>query len=223
MHQTGALLQGGSLPHCECWVDTRLSRRGNLGASPFTEKESPAVSETQPVEKGQVTEWPQSLVYALYDNLTGAAEALEKVQTAHEDWLITNENSAVIVKDAAGNVTFEETEDLSGLEGAKNGVLLGGLVGMLTPGTSMWTMAAKAGAWLGLGGRMHDAGFEDDVLRTVAASMPPNSSALIALVTHQWTDDLLRFLDETATKVGWVVVTEAMGNAVARAQGRERA
>src|SRR4029079_4145510 len=151
--------------------------------------------------------WPQSLVWALYDTLTGAAEALEKVQTAHEEWLITNENSAVLVKDAAGNVTFQETEDLSGVQGAKNGILLGGLVGMLTPGTSMWTMAAKAGAWLGFGGRLHDARFEDDALRAVSAAMPPNSSALVALITHQWTDDLVRALDKTASKVGWVIVT----------------
>jgi uncharacterized membrane protein len=170
---------------------------------------------TEPVQEGQVTEWPQSLIWAQYDTLTGAAEALEKVQTAHSEWLITNKNSAVIVKDAAGNVTFQETEDLSGVDGAKNGILLGGLVGMLTPGTSMWSMAANAAAWLGIGGRMHDAGFEDEQLRAVAAGMPPNSSALIALITHLWTDDVLRYLDQTASKVGWVAVTEAMGKAAA--------
>jgi uncharacterized membrane protein len=173
---------------------------------------------SEPVQKGQVTEWPQSLVYALYDTLTGASEALQQVQQAHEDWLITNENSAVIVKDAEGNVTFEETEDLSGLQGMKNGVILGALTGMLTPGTSMWNMAARAGAWLGFGGRLHDAGFEDDQLRSVAAAMPPNSSALIALITHQWADDLVRELNQAATKVGWVVVTEAMSNAVEAAK-----
>jgi uncharacterized membrane protein len=178
---------------------------------------------TEPVQKGQVTEWPQSLVYALYDTMTGAAEALEKVQTAHENWLITNENSAVIVKDAAGNVTFQETEDLSGLDGAKNGILLGGLVGMLTPGTSMWSMAANAAAWLGIGGRMHDAGFEDNQLRAVAESMPPESSALIALITHQWTDDLVRALEQTATRVGWVVVSEAMGKAANAARAANAA
>jgi uncharacterized membrane protein len=167
---------------------------------------------------GQITEWPKSLVWALYDNLTGASEALEKVQQAHNTWLITNENSAVIIKDAAGNITFQETEDLSGLEGSKNGVLLGALTGLLTPGTSMWNMAAKAGAWLGLGGRLHDAGFEDNQLRMVAEQMPPNSSALIALITHRWTDDLVRFLDQTASKVGWVMVTEAMSNALGEAR-----
>jgi uncharacterized membrane protein len=167
---------------------------------------------------GQITEWPKSLVWALYENLTGASEALEKIRQAHTNWLITNENSAVIIKDAAGNVTFEETEDLSGIEGSKNGVLLGALAGMLTPNTSMWNLAAKAGAWLGLGGRMHDAGFEDDQLRLVADQMPPNSSALIALITHQWTDDVVRFLDQTASKVGWVMVTEAMRNALDKAR-----
>ena len=65
---------------------------------------------------------------------------------------------------------------------------------------------------------MHDAGFEDDQLRTVAAQMPPNSSALIALITHQWTDDLVRALDQTASKVGWVMVTEAMSNALDKAR-----
>jgi hypothetical protein len=48
--------------------------------------------------------------------------------------------------------------------------------------------------------------------------MPPNSSALIPLVTHQWADDLLRVLNATATKVGWTVVTERMGQAMAQAQ-----
>jgi uncharacterized membrane protein len=173
---------------------------------------------SEPVQKGQVTEWPQSLVWALYDTMTGAAEALEKVQTAHEEWLITNENSAVIVKDADGNVTFQETEDLSGLQGAKNGIILGATLGMLTPNTSMWTMMGKGALWLGFGGRLHDAGFEDNQIKEVGAQMPPNSSALIALVTHQWADDLLRFLNQTATKVGWTVVTERMGKRMEQAQ-----
>jgi uncharacterized membrane protein len=178
---------------------------------------------SEPVDKGQVTEWPQSLVWALYDTMTGAAEALEQVQTAHEEWLITNENSAVIVKDAAGNVTFQETEDLSGLQGAKNGILLGATLGMLTPNTSMWTMMGKGALWLGFGGRLHDAGFEDEQIREVGAQMPPNSSALVALVTHQWADDLLRFLNATATKVGWTVVTERMGKAMEQAQAEAAA
>jgi uncharacterized membrane protein len=173
---------------------------------------------SEPVQTGQVTEWPQSLIWALYDTMTGAAEALEQVQTAHEEWLITNENSAVIVKDAAGNVTFQETEDLSGLQGAKNGIVLGALTGMLTPNTSMWNMAARAGAWLGLGGRMHDAGFEDEQIRAAAEQMPPNSSALVALVTHQWADDVLRYLNQTAKVVGWTVVSERVGKAMEQAQ-----
>ena len=173
---------------------------------------------SEPVQKGQETQWPQSLVWALYDNLTGASEALEKVQQAHENWMITNENSAVIIKDAAGNVTFQETEDLSGMQGAKNGIILGATLGMLTPNTSMWTMMGKGALWLGFGGRLHDAGFEDDQIRTVADQMPPNSSALIALVTHQWADDLVRFLGETANKVGWMVITEQMGQAVDKAK-----
>jgi uncharacterized membrane protein len=178
---------------------------------------------SEPVQKGQVTEWPQSLVWALYDNLTGAADALEKVQTAHDEWLITNENSAVIVKDGAGNVTFQETEDLSGLQGAKNGIILGATLGLLTPNTSMWTMMGKGALWLGFGGRLHDAGFEDNQIREVGAMMPPNSSALIALVTHEWADDLVRFLGQTANKVGWMLVTQRMGQKMEQAKAEAAA
>jgi uncharacterized membrane protein len=173
---------------------------------------------SEPTQKGQVTEWPQSLVWALYDTMTGAAEALEKVQTAHSNWLITNENSAVIVKDALGNVTFQETEDLSGLQGAKNGIILGATLGLLTPNTSMWTMMGKGALWLGFGGRLHDAGFEDNKIREIGEQMPPNSSALIALVTHQWADDLVRFLGRTASKVGWTIVTRRMGERMEQAK-----
>ena len=125
--------------------------------------------------------------------------------------MITNENSAVIIKDAAGNVTFQETEDLSGLQGAKNGIILGATLGMLTPNTSMWTMMGKGALWLGFGGRLHDAGLRGQSDPDGGGQMPPNSSALIALVTHQWADDLVRFLGETANKVGWMVITERDG------------
>jgi uncharacterized membrane protein len=178
---------------------------------------------SEPVESGQKTEWPQSLIWALFDTMTGAAEALEKVQTAHEEWLITNENSAVIVKDQYGTVTFQETEDLSGLEGAKNGIILGATLGMLTPNTSMWTMMGKGALWLGFGGRLHDAGFEDNQIRAVGEQMPPSSSALIALVTHHWADDVIRYLNQIASKVGWVVVSEQMGQKMQKAKAEANA
>ena len=56
------------------------------------------MSTSEPVQQGQITEWPKSLVWAVYDTTTGASEALAKIQAADNAWLITNENSAVLVK-----------------------------------------------------------------------------------------------------------------------------
>jgi uncharacterized membrane protein len=164
-------------------------------------------------EAGQVTEWPQSLVWAIFDTLTGAEQALTELQakgTGESPW-IDVENTAIIVKDGAGNYSFKESEDLSGVEGFRNGLLIGGLLGIMTPGTSLFTMAGKAAMWLGFGGRLHDAGFEDNELRSAAEAMPPNSSALITLVTHEWLDEVVQFLNTLAYKVGWTAISEKVG------------
>jgi len=173
---------------------------------------------SEPVKHGQVTEWPQSLVWALYDTPTGAAEGLEAVQTAEKELLLTTENVVVIVKDAAGNVTVQETEDPSAREGNKNNILLGALASVLTPGTAIWQRAATPGSWLDFRARLHDAGFDDDTLRAVVAAMPPHSSALLALITNQWLDDLLRYFHQSTTRLGWIIVTRRMAKAVERAR-----
>jgi len=39
------------------------------------------------------------------------------------------------------------------------------------------------------------------------------------VITHQWVDDAVRFLDQTASRVGWTVITQAIG-AIAQVKAR---
>lgn len=165
------------------------------------------------IDKGGVTNWPQSLVWAVFDTWYGAADALEELKRADRNWLIDIENAAVISKNMDGGVEFNETRDRTTLDGLGKGALIGGIIGLIFPPAFIASAAAGA-ATGGLGARMRDAGFEDNALRAVADELAPGQSVLIAVVWHQWVDDAVRFLDETAYRVGWTEITRQAADAL---------
>lgn len=170
-------------------------------------------------DKGAITEWPQSLVWAAFDTQDGAANARESLRQAHQNWLIWLDNAAVVVKNKDGGVEFDETADRTSSGGIGAGALIGGIIGMIFPPAFIASTAAGAAAG-GIGAQMRDAGFEDNALRAVANEMAPGSSLLLAVMTHQWVDDAVRALDQTAHKVGWTEITQQMAEMV---QGATRA
>ena len=97
-------------------------------------------------EKGQITEWPQSLVWALFDQSYGAADALESLKAADERWLISIDNAAVVSKNQDGGVEFNETGDRTGMGGLGTGAVVGGLVGLIFPPALLASAAAGAAA-----------------------------------------------------------------------------
>ncbi len=166
-------------------------------------------------EHGSITEWPQSLVWATYDSTDGAANALTGLQRADRRWLISIENAAVVVKNEDGTVTFNEPGDRTGTSGLGAGAVIGGIVGLIFPPAIIASAAAGAAAG-GLMAQVRDAGFEDNALRAVANELSPGQSALIAVVWHQWVDDVVRFLDEAAHRVGWIEISERVGDLLQR-------
>jgi len=161
-------------------------------------------------EKGQITEWPQSLVWALFDTWYGAADTLESLKAADERWLISIDNAAVVSKNKDGGVEFNETGDRTGMSGLGTGTLVGGLIGLIFPPALLASAAAGAAAG-GLGAQIRDAGFEDNALRAAANDLQPNQSLLIAVITHQWVDDAVRFLNQTAYRAGWTEISQQVG------------
>jgi uncharacterized membrane protein len=169
-------------------------------------------------EKGAMTEWPQSLVWARFDTYYGAADALTQLQQGNRPWLVAIENAAVVSKDKEGVITVNETGDRAGLRGLGAGALIGGIVGLLFP-PALGAAAATGAAAGGLGARLRDAGFEDNALRALADELQPNQSVLLVVLEQKWADEAERFLEATAYDAGWAELNQRVADALQTATG----
>jgi uncharacterized membrane protein len=117
---------------------------------------------------------------ATYDTEEGAAAALKDFQAAQRAGAIDLIDGAVIVHRADGKVKIEETGDPSGKKWAKRGAIAGGVVGLIFPPSIILSAAVGAGAG-GVWGKVRDKGFKDEDLKEIGNSLPPGSSAIIAV------------------------------------------
>ena len=99
----------------------------------------------------------------------------------------------MIVHTADGKVKFEETADPSGKKWAKRGAIAGGVVGLIFP-PSIIVSAAVGGGAGGVWGKIRDKGFKDDDLKEIGNSLPPGSSAIIAVAEDRMVEQLERSL-----------------------------
>jgi uncharacterized membrane protein len=127
-----------------------------------------------------MSENPIQLFVATFDNEGQAGEALKDFQAMDREGSIDLIDAAVIVHKQEGKVTFEETADPSGKKWAKRGAIAGGVVGLIFP-PSIVASAVVGGGAGGLWGKLRDKGFKDDDLKTIGESMPPGTSAIIAI------------------------------------------
>src|SRR6478736_6677637 len=126
---------------------------------------------------------------AAFDAKPKAAAALKDFQSAQREGAIDLIDAAVIVRTADGKVQFEETADPSGKKWAKRGAIAGGVVGLIFPPSIIGTAvvgAAGGGIW----GKVRDKGFKDEDLRAIGDSLPPGSSAIIAVAEDRMIEQL---------------------------------
>ena len=131
---------------------------------------------------------------AAYGTEQGAGAALKDFQAAQRAGAIDLIDAAVIVHTAEGKVKFEETADPSGKKWAKRGAIAGGVVGLIFP-PSIIASAVVAGGAGGIWGKIRDKGFKDEDLRAIGDSLPPGSSAIIAIAEDRMLAQLERSLD----------------------------
>jgi uncharacterized membrane protein len=135
---------------------------------------------------------PQSLIYAVYDNETGAMDAYKSLQQAQREKVVRLESYAVVSKDANGKVHVQRSNQK---KGTIAGAVVGGLIGSLG-GPAGAAVGATAGGAMGRAtGEAFGIPRED--IKAIKDTLAPGSSALIAVVDERWVGDLSRSLQQT--------------------------
>jgi uncharacterized membrane protein len=117
---------------------------------------------------------------AAFGDPAEAGQALKDFRSMDREGSIDLIDAVVVVRDAEGKVTFEETADPSGKKWAKRGAIAGGLIGLMFP-PSIIAGAALGGGAGGVWGKVRDKGFKDEDIKAVGESLEPGTSAIIAV------------------------------------------
>jgi uncharacterized membrane protein len=124
------------------------------------------------------------ILISVFDTEQAAFEGVTALKDLHRDGDITMYASAVIAKDAQGQVAVRQAAD-QGPIGTLVGVVAGGLVGLLGG-----PVGVAVGAYIGgTGGLLYDlfaAGFGVDVVDEVGAVLTPGKAAVVADVDEYW-------------------------------------
>ena len=139
---------------------------------------------------------PIELIVAAFSDESKAAAVLKDLKTLEKDGVILLVNAAVMVKDEKGKVSIKETEDITGGKGALFGAIAGGLIGLLGGPVGVIIGAAAGAATGGVAASKIDMGFPNDTLKELDDSLTPGSSAILALIQHQWVDAVVSELEK---------------------------
>ncbi len=161
------------------------------------------------------------LFVAAYATEGGAKDALKDFQIAQMEGAIDLIDAAVIVHTADNKVKFEETADPSGKKWAKRGAIAGGVVGLIFP-PSIIASAVVGGGAGAVWGKVRDKGFKDDDLKAIGQSLPPGSSAIIAIAEDRMVRQLEQGLDGYQRISKHVMSAEASAAVIAEAQSEEQ-
>jgi uncharacterized membrane protein len=141
------------------------------------------------------------LIVAVFNDAKRAREVLGQLRTGTRGEDLELKNAAVLVKDANGRVQMDETEDVKPGRGALFGAVTGALVGLLAGPAGAVAGALAGAATGGITAAVVDMGFTEDQLAELRASMPANSSALVALIEHTWVQRLTEELENRQGKL----------------------
>jgi uncharacterized membrane protein len=134
------------------------------------------------------------LIAITYPDQARAAETLEMLRRLSSAHIVELDDACVVTKDADGKIRLNQTVNVTA-RGAVGGAFWGSLIGLLflNPLVGM-AAGAAAGA---LTGALTDYGISDAFMRSLAAAMPPRSSAVFMLLRSATMDrleaDLARF------------------------------
>ncbi len=121
------------------------------------------------------------MVVAVFSMRWKAKRALEGLQQLTEEGSFELVDGAIMVKDSAGNLTIDETLELTPEQGAKRGALIGGIIGVIFPPGLLATAAVGAAAGAAVG-HLRKLGFAEDYLDELDGEMTAGRTALLVVV-----------------------------------------
>jgi uncharacterized membrane protein len=138
-----------------------------------------------------------NLVVVVFGDETTAFEMRTELVKMQKNYLIEMEDAVVVTKDANGKVQLHQAVNLTAA-GAVGGGFWGTLVGLIFFNP---LLGAAVGAGAGaLSGVLSDIGVNDKMMKDVAQSFQPGTSALFVLIRKATTDKVLDGLKQFAGK-----------------------
>jgi uncharacterized membrane protein len=138
-----------------------------------------------------------NLVAIVFNDETTAFDMRAALLKMQKQYLIEMEDSVVVTKNQKGTIKLDQAVNLTAA-GALGGGFWGMLLGLLFLNPFLGAaIGATAGA---LSGRFTDIGINDQMMRDLAQSFKPGSSALFVLMRRATTEKVLEGLKEFAGK-----------------------
>lgn len=138
-----------------------------------------------------------NLVVVVFNDETTAFDVRAALAKMQKEYLIQMEDAVVVTKDAEGKVKLHQAVNLTA-SGAVGGTFWGMLVGLLFLNPLLGAAAGAAGG--AIAGRLTDIGVNDQMMKDMAGSFTPGSSALFVLVRKVTGDKVLEELKAFAGK-----------------------
>lgn len=161
---------------------------------------------------------PVELVIAAFSDEEKADAALKSLRELQREDIVQILNAAVLVKNQKGRTRVHETQDVGAGGGAVFGAIVGALVGLLGGPAGAIVGAVAGAATGGVAASQIDMGFAEDALAEFKAAMPPGSSAIIALVYHEWVDRLVEALEDLGAELYRQALAAELAEQIARDQ-----
>lgn len=144
-----------------------------------------ADTDTKTKEDDAVTGVDIAFVVALFDDVTSAKKAYGDLRDLAREGFFQIESAAYLEKTDRSKIKVHEYKDWRGGQGALAGGTAGLVIGLIGGAV---LLPVGVGALIGgIMAKVHDTGFNDKNLGKLADSLPPGTSALVAIVEDDYT------------------------------------
>ena len=152
-------------------------------------------------------------VIAIFDNETGAEETLSRLKSEKKEILGSVQAAVVMRKDTESNIHYKDV-GMTPAKGALAGTAIGAIIGIATGGASL--VLGAAGALLGgmVGKRKREGNVAAEKVNQVVASIPTESSALLAIVETDATDQFEELLHGSAAQTFTAEISADLASAL---------